>query len=475
MNRSSATIAALFVASYVGAGGSVGLVASADEGACSRLQSDLSERDQEVARHREYSSQLFKQLEKARTELESAERANAQAQARANDATLKARHEILDYETSHQKEIVAREKDLDASRTEVVSLRAEVAKLQAAQAQQAAALTAKVDERQKQIAALQVQAKELQAKVQKAADKNGIEQLASLRDQISKLEAALAEATAQRDNVVAKRDALLRDWKNQAQTFSAQLDESQKQIATLAARGKDIDAAREEIASLKKEGAELRAAVAEREAKLGEAVKAQKALETRASEPMASVRPAVMKIEAPLAEEPAQISGVEQVAALRSKVERIAATAAQDRKEREKAEGDATRLEQERQKLAAELAKTVKARDEAVEKQRATLQQNEGETAQLIQQLEQNQKRIAELEKRANGPREMAPVQTAAAGTLTPSAAHPAEPSALADGTGIKKWEQPDGSLFFGERPHPGSKLLGEVKTMGTAGGNRAN
>jgi len=25
----------------------------------------------------------------------------------------------------------------------------------------------------------------------------------------------------------------------------------------------------------------------------------------------------------------------------------------------------------------------------------------------------------------------------------------------------LKKWQKPDGSLFFGERPPPGSKLLG--------------
>jgi len=44
----------------------------------------------------------------------------------------------------------------------------------------------------------------------------------------------------------------------------------------------------------------------------------------------------------------------------------------------------------------------------------------------------------------------------------------------LAKGT-IRKWQQPDGSLFFGERPRPGSKLLGEVSRMGTAGGSQIN
>jgi hypothetical protein len=50
----------------------------------------------------------------------------------------------------------------------------------------------------------------------------------------------------------------------------------------------------------------------------------------------------------------------------------------------------------------------------------------------------------------------------------------PAKPTKIADGT-IGKWQQPDGSLFFGERPRPGSKLLGLVSRMGTAGGNPVN
>ena len=40
-----------------------------------------------------------------------------------------------------------------------------------------------------------------------------------------------------------------------------------------------------------------------------------------------------------------------------------------------------------------------------------------------------------------------------------------------ADGSRIKKWQKPDGTLFFGERAPPGSKLVGEVENMGTSGG----
>ena len=50
MNRSTAVLA-MFVASFVGAGGSTGAMAFAGDAVCDRLQSQLSERDQEVARH----------------------------------------------------------------------------------------------------------------------------------------------------------------------------------------------------------------------------------------------------------------------------------------------------------------------------------------------------------------------------------------------------------------------------------------
>jgi hypothetical protein len=36
---------------------------------------------------------------------------------------------------------------------------------------------------------------------------------------------------------------------------------------------------------------------------------------------------------------------------------------------------------------------------------------------------------------------------------------------------GIQKWQTPDGKLFFGDYPPPGSTLLGSTETMGTIGG----
>jgi hypothetical protein len=267
MNRSSATVMALLVVI-----GPMASMASAGEPACRGLQRDLDERDQEIARHRQFSTELFKQLKAAQTELESAERANDETRAQASAASPRAPRESMGSESSHEEELVA-----------------------------------------------------------------------SLRTQVTKLEAALAGAKAERDGAVAQRDALLRNWKEQART--------------------------------------------------------------------GPVRPAVVNIAPSSADERSQTSAAEQVAVLRSKLERIAIATVQDRKEREERQENLARLEQENERLAAELADAIKARDAAIAKPRAIVSQGQGQTAQLEE-------------------------------------------------AGIKKWEQPDGSLFFGERPRPGSTLL---------------
>jgi chromosome segregation ATPase len=359
MNRRSAAMVAILIISCV-----AGSPASAGEPACERLQADLAERDQEVARHREYSSQLFKQLEAARSELQSSERANAEARARANDAALKARREILDYEVSRQKELAARDKDLDTARGEVVSLRAEIGSLKKTGAE----LQHAVADRDAKLAQ--------EAKARSAAE-TSLQGVSALRGEIAKLEASLRESIAERDDVVAKREALARQWEKQNRTLSAQLEESQKQIATLAAHGKELEAARGEIASLKKETAELRAAAAEREAKLTEQANAGKAVAT--SDDAVTVR--LAKLDAPRADE--------------------------------------------------------------------------------------------RLEKRVERP--VAAVAVAAAEPPAPSASSQQSPG-LSVVAGIKKWQLPDGTLFFGERPRiAGSKLVGEVQSMGTSGGSQVD
>ncbi len=112
-------------------------------------------------------------------------------------------------------------------------------------------------------------------------------------------------------------------------------------------------------------------------------------------------------------------ANAEQLSSLHSQVEKLEASIAEERKEREKAENQVTRLKEEREKLAARLEQMPKAAEQVGTRDEAVSQP--GWTG-------------------AEGPR-------------------------------IKKWQKPDGSLFFGERPPPGSKLIGEVENMGTSGG----
>jgi chromosome segregation ATPase len=407
MNRSTATIVGLLVCSGLGTPGLIGSSALADETACERLQAALADRDREVAQHRDYSTQIFKQLEAARTELDTAQRANAQAQERANATMLRARKEISEAEMARQKERAARDNELEDARAQIVSLRAAIGKQQGAGAGHAAQLAVlrsqttkleselhaaiakrdeipakskEMDANRGQLATLQKEAAELraavadrdarlveQSKAKDTIDDKTSTQLAALRAQASKLEATLRETTAQRDDLVAKRNAISQQWQEQAERLTAQVDESQKQIFALVSQVKELESARIQIAALKKETANLRAAAAQREARIG-------------------------------------AKGREPLAALQSNAK-------------------------DSETVAAERA----AKPSAVE-----------------------------------------PALQAAAQEDPTEVFDPAKPMTLAKGT-IRKWQQPDGSLFFGERPRPGSKLLGEVSRMGTAGGSQIN
>jgi len=415
VNRSTATIVGLLVCSGLGTPGLIGSSAFADETACERLQAALADRDREVAQHRDYSTQIFKQLEAARTELDTAQRANAQAQERANATMLRARKEITEAEMARQKERATRENELEDARAQIVSLREEIGKQQGSGAGHAAQLAAlrsqatkleselhaaiakrdeiqakskEMDANRGQLATLQKEAAELraavadrdarlaeQSKAKDTIDDKTSTQLAALRTQAAKLEATLRETTAQRDDLVAKRNAISKQWQEQAERLTAQVDESQKQIFALVSQVKELESARIQIAVLKKETADLRAAAAQREARIG----------AKDREPLAAPQP--------------------QLAALQSN-----------------AKGSET--------VAAERQAKPSAVEPALE---AAAQ-------------EDPQRDVFD----------------------------PAKPMTLAKGT-IRKWQQPDGSLFFGERPRPGSKLLGEVSRMGTAGGSQIN
>jgi len=151
------------------------------------------------------------------------------------------------------------------------------------------------------------------------------------------------------------------------------------------------------------------------------------------------------------------------------------------------------------QKEVGELREAAARRESATAEQagiKRDLESKQAEVAALRAQLQKLQDTMArERDERASAQSAPQPLdpekqalgsrakQTASAAAVKEeiAAAEPAAPSTVeavsADaaapppGTGIKKWQQPDGSLFFGERPQTGSKFLGYVKSIGTSGG----
>ena len=169
-----------------------------------------------------------------------------------------------------------------------------------------------------------------------------------------------------------------------------------------------------------KQSAALAQRTKELEAARGQAAAAQKEI--------AELRAAAAKREAATADQASAKRDLEakqaEIAALRAEVKKLEETVARERAERaerDKAEAAAQHAAQEREAVASHAP--IKP---SVAKQEAS--------------------------------------------TAAPQAAS-AEVPPPPDGTAIKKWQQPDGSLFFGERPQPGSKFLGYVRSIGTSGG----
>src|SRR5262245_52778789 len=288
-----------------------------------------------------------------------------------------------------------------------------------------------------------------------------------------KISAGREEAKRQLGDLEAARDALDSAERGKAEVHERGnstilkahkelIDFEVKQQKELAGRETELQEARGQIAALKAEVEKLQAAAKQREGELAERTKERDALQTKSREELASMRSQLEKLEASIAGErkdrektladakrlegekqkleaelnqianareaaPAQrskgkdaekVAGGEQLSALHSQVEKLEASIGEERKEREKAQDEVKRLEEERKTLQAQLEQT-KAPEQAEKKEEAVSQQ------------------------RGTG----------------------------ADVSPIKKWQKTDGSLFFGERPPPGSKLLGEVENLGTSGG----
>jgi chromosome segregation ATPase len=274
-------------------------------------------------------------LEAARVALDSA--GKVYPKEAGEGAVLEAHKQLIDFEMKQQKELAAREAELQEAQGQVASLKADVEKLQAAAKQRDGELAARTKERES-----------LEAKNR--------EELAALRSQLEKLEASLGAERKDREKATADAKRL----EDEKQTLETELRQ------------------------------------------------------------MASARPAAPEPHAKDKDAEKSASG-EQLTALHSQVEKLQASIADERKEREKAQDEVKRLESEREKLEAKLAQQLRPREPVEKKPEVALQPEGAATA--------------------------------------------------ADGSHIKKWQKADGTLFFGERPPPGSKLIGDVENMETSGG----
>jgi septal ring factor EnvC (AmiA/AmiB activator) len=145
-----------------------------------------------------------------------------------------------------------------------------------------------------------------------------------------------------------------------------------------------------------------------------------------------------------------------QVAALQKEVGELRAAAAQRESAANQQAGAKRDLEAKQAEVAA-LRAQVQKLEETIAGQRAEREKAQVAAAPAIQPAA-----VAKQETLAS---------TAEAAPQASAAESPSSDPAVPPGTGIKKWQQPDGSLFFGERPQAGSKFLGYVRSIGTSGG----
>jgi chromosome segregation ATPase len=274
------------------------------------------------------------------------------------------------------------------------------------------------------------------------------------------------EAKSQLADLEAVRNALGSVERGQVnggvlQAYKQLIDFEVKQQKELAARETELQEARGQLTSLKADVQKLQAAAKQRDGELAERAKA---LEAKSQE---------------------------EAASLRSQLERAEASLAAERTEREKAAADAKRLDGEKQKLEAKLSQAANARQAApapgssekeaekaasaaqvsslrsqVEKLEASIVEERKEREKAQSEVKRLKEESENLQARLGQPPK-APEQ--AAGMTEEVVSQ--QVGTGADGAHIKKWQKADGTLFFGERPPPGSKLLGEVENMGTSGG----
>jgi len=272
----------------------------------------------------------------------------------------------------------------------------------------------------------------------------------------------LGELEAARNELESAGKVYPKDGSAVLEAHKQLIDFEMKQEKELSAREAELQEARGQIASLKAEVEKLQAAAKQRDGELAEHAKQRESVEAKSREELAS---------------------------LRSQLEKLEASLGSERKDREKAVADAKRLEEEKQKAEADLRQMASAK-EAASEQRAkdkeasasssgaqlTALHSQVETLQASVAEERKQREKAQDEvKRLEDERQKLEAKLAQQPEARPAEKQVElvlpESGAASDGAHIKKWQKADGTLFFGERPPPGSKLVGEVENMGTAGG----
>ena len=304
----------------------------------------LRDERQEVVELREYARELLAELKATRDALTSAEREKAAALERANAAAEKARWEVIDFKVRREKELTARERELESARKQIATLKAEEEKRAAQERGLAEEIT-------------KLRTAEAQQRKEREDVASAVKRLEGERQKIElekqKIAGELGQMAKTRDEAIQKQETIFRQGREETQGLKKQIDETQKKFTELERRYKEL-----EVTQAQK--------VNESEAKTGE-----------------------------------------ELAVARSKVKELEGSVAQERKEREKAQGELNRLEQERQKLATDLEQVAKTRNEEVKKQEKTSAgtreeispAGQEEARRLGQALEESQRRIVDLEK----------------------------------------------------------------------------
>jgi chromosome segregation ATPase len=228
------------------------------------------------------------------------------------------------------------------------------------------------------------------------------------------------------------------------------IDFELKQQKELAAREKELREARGQIVSLKADLEKLQAAAKQRDAELAERAKERESLEAKSRE----------------------------LDSMRSQLDKLEASIATERQEREKTSAEAKRLQGEKLKLETELGRKASLGEPAAAQRTSESAEQLSSLRSQVQKLEASlAEERKELEKAQTDVKRLQAERESLQGQLAqlskaPEQAASSQPNVTeGDVPRIKKWQKPDGSLFFGERPPAGSKLVGEVENMGTSGG----